>query len=53
MIDLWPRKGAGRLRRGSSAGPASAVAAAGKFGEARAELGNTRRGKLPWGPGKA
>jgi hypothetical protein len=46
-------EGGGVAPARDSAGPASAVAAAGKSGEARAELGNTRRGKLPWGPGKA
>jgi hypothetical protein len=41
---VW-RPGGGARRR-----PASAAAAAGKSGEARANSGNTRRGKLPWGP---
>jgi hypothetical protein len=33
--------------------PASAAAAAGNSDEAKAELGNTRRGKLLCGPGNA
>jgi hypothetical protein len=43
----WGGLMAGRRR------PASAAAAAGNSDEAKAELGNTRRGKLLCGPGNA